>query len=474
MPRTRAVTPPGLAPAPRQHGGSTRTRARHKGLPELWCGITRGQRWLFRPWRFNTLRRAVDVPLAALSVVLPAAIAYAQLAGETVPSWLQPMAQIVAGLWVATVGLRALELVRDLYGASNQYHGLQNALVALEGIRPPIKDRVNQAVNRGALRRWLAAVRDTEDVRATVASGSGLVLTYLPAIIVFLSITASPSGPRHGVSSSSARQVVEPYLLLGIVLLVACALLSFFIVRKATAARELRQAVDDSVRGKSSSAFNERLEIGCVIGSTASSDGGWHKRTTTNMGDRPLMWRTLGIGSSDKGAYRYRRFAALRIKATKTRSSTGTRVGTEVRLVPIGRPLDEGTTPLLEYAAFFDPAIDPGETVVWQVDFDWPHFSDQFRLFRRDYYSATFEGQTTRFTLAVDAPWPLTGSIISPNEVRHVIRGKNTKKLRCQIQFASPAARSDSRRVRIQYGEAGRSESAWAADERPVSTSEVD
>lgn len=60
----------------------------------------------------------------------------------------------------------------------------------------------------------------------------------------------------------------------------------------------------------------------------------------------------------------------------------------EVTLVPIGRPFNEGTSPLLENAALFSPPIPRDRELNWRVEFDWPQFSDRFRNLGRDYYEA--------------------------------------------------------------------------------------
>jgi len=237
-------------------------------------------------------------------------------------------------------------------------------------------------------------------------------------------------------------------LVIGAIMFGFCAVLAVAILAHRGRMISLRQTVDNTVRGHSSSEFLETLEIGCRIAANEIHDTGWHERETCNVGKSPLLWRTLGIGTSDLPAYRYRRFVLPRALLIDGPTASSRQ---QIYLVPIGRPVEEGTNPLLEYAAFFDPPISSGDARKWRVEFSWPQFSNLFRRTGCDYYEAAFSSRTTEVTFVVSAPWPLVSKFVQSDTRNTIVTGVGGREVCCSQKFRGAAPASARRRFRVEY-----------------------
>jgi hypothetical protein len=275
-------------------------------------------------------------------------------------------------------------------------------------------------------------------------SGSVVAITYIPAVVAFLDIAPSQTPSRAAAGPSGTLTVM---LVMGAVIFGLCAVLAAAILAPREKVSSLRQAVDDTVRGRSSSDFTESLEIGARIAAHGIDDTGWHERKTCNAGPNPLLWRTLGIGSSDRAAYQYRRFVLPRVSVTDGQARNPAE---QIFLAPIGRPLQEGTNPLLEYAVFFEPPITSGETLRWRVEFSWPHFNDLFRQAGRDNYEAAFSPRTTEVRLVVSAPWPLSARFVQSDLDNTTVSGIGEREICCSQSFQGAAPASARRRFRVE------------------------
>jgi len=387
----------------------------------------------------------VDLCLVACSAILPAGVVYLEFLGRHAPAWLGRLAGLIAGLWVASLLLRAAELIRVLLVLKRQARALQRAAQTLT-LTPSLPPGPRKGLFTG-IRYALDAARANEPIRALLLSGSALAFSYFPAIVAFVGVVP---GHTAALSTSRAPHSVFVLLVIGLGLFLTSAFMAGAILHPRTRVRALRQAVHDAAYGRSSSEFREELEIGCEIAKNGMRDTGWHERKTTNVGAEPLWWRTLGIGTSDVPAYRYRRFVTPRVNVR----GGGPGPSQRIYLVPIGRPFDEGTNPLLEYAAIFDPPIPEGGVISWRVDFDWPEFSSKFRHDDQDMYQATFASWTTRVDFVVWAPCPIDARFDQADSEGTTVEGAGTPRTRCIQRFVAAAPASTRRMFRVKYARA--------------------
>lgn len=165
-----------------------------RGAKSLTASVLSGRQWLLRPWRIETSRRIFDFALAASGAIVPAGIVYLQLLGHVPPTWLGRVASLVLGLWIASLSLRASELLRVLIISHRESLVLQRAVHALKVTVSPSREQF-KGLLAWAQRHANAAISN-DPLRSAMLSGSAVVITYIPAVVVYLDTVPSQTRGR--------------------------------------------------------------------------------------------------------------------------------------------------------------------------------------------------------------------------------------------------------------------------------------
>lgn len=300
--------------------------------------------WLFRPWRIESARRPIDIGLLVSGAVLPAAVVYVQLLGGTPPLLLHQMASVVVWLWIASLTLRAAELACVL-GVYRRESRLLGRAVAALGTRfgpvaPPSRRPVGWVVGQAR------AAKSSEAIRSTLLSGSAVVVTYMPGVITYLDVVRVRSAGHPAIQPAHD---IRTLLLVEAGLFGLCAGLAAMVLGSGERRGVLRQAVDNAVRGQRSltsarswrSAARSQVGVFETRGGTSGRPGTSEKALCCgeHSGWRPRMSLRTNTG-------------ALSLPHVTVQPDCRGSTPPRVYLVPIGRPLDEGTSPLLEFVAF--------------------------------------------------------------------------------------------------------------------------